>query len=177
MGITRPDTGHAERVSQYMDRLRSVDSPDAWFHGSFEVDPWSTAQELLAARDDAVANGWGLSGPGVSRLGAAPGRAAIGWRPDNQVMEGWIDLLLEGPDGFVLVDHKTYPGNEPEGHVRENYLGQMTAYRDAVLAPTGKPVLRTLIHFPALGRVCEIAPLRTTGSPEAISKGHRPQPV
>ncbi|WP_104138795.1 PD-(D/E)XK nuclease family protein [Arthrobacter sp. ZGTC131] len=58
LGITRPDTGHAERVSQYLERLRSVDSPDAWFHDSFEVDPWSTAQELLAARDDAVANGW-----------------------------------------------------------------------------------------------------------------------
>lgn len=58
LGITRPDTGHAERVSQYLERLRTVDSPGAWFHESFDVDPWSTAQELLAARDDAVANGW-----------------------------------------------------------------------------------------------------------------------
>ncbi|MET4589793.1 PD-(D/E)XK nuclease family protein [Arthrobacter sp. 754] len=58
LGITRPDTGHAERVSQYLDRLRSFDSPGAWFHESLQVDPWSTAQELLAARDDAVANGW-----------------------------------------------------------------------------------------------------------------------
>lgn len=83
--------------------------------------------------------------------------AAIGWRPDHQVMEGWIDLLLEGPDGFVLVDHKTYPGNDPAGHVREKYLGQMAAYGNAVLAATGKPVIRTLIHFPALGRVYEIS--------------------
>lgn len=58
LGITRPDTGHAERVSQYLERLQSIDSPSAWFHKSFQVDPWSTAQELLAARDDAVANGW-----------------------------------------------------------------------------------------------------------------------
>jgi ATP-dependent exoDNAse (exonuclease V) beta subunit len=87
--------------------------------------------------------------------------AAIGWRPDHQVMEGWIDLLLEGPDGFVLVDHKTYPGSDPETHVREKYLGQMAAYRNAVLAATGKPVLRTLIHFPALGRVYEVEPLGT----------------
>lgn len=83
--------------------------------------------------------------------------AAIGWRPDHQVMEGWIDLLLEGPDGFVLVDHKTYPGNDPAGHIRGKYLGQMAAYREAVSAATGKPVLRTLIHFPALGQVCEIS--------------------
>lgn len=58
LGITRPDTGNAERVSQYLQRLQSIDSPGAWFHESFRVDPWSTAQELLAARDDAVANGW-----------------------------------------------------------------------------------------------------------------------
>lgn len=83
--------------------------------------------------------------------------AAIGWRPKNQVMEGWIDLLLEAPDGFVLVDHKTYPGKDPEGHVRDKYLGQMAAYRNAVLAATGKPVVRTLIHFPALGSVYEVS--------------------
>jgi RecB family exonuclease len=58
LGITRPDTGHAERVSQYLVRLRAIDSSGSWFHESFEVDPWSTAQELLAARDDAVSNGW-----------------------------------------------------------------------------------------------------------------------
>ncbi|MDQ0665411.1 ATP-dependent helicase/nuclease subunit A [Arthrobacter ulcerisalmonis] len=83
--------------------------------------------------------------------------AAIGWRPENRVMEGWIDLLLEGPEGYVLVDHKTYPGSDPEAHVREKYLGQMAAYRNAVLAATGKPVLRTLIHFPALGSVYEVS--------------------
>jgi ATP-dependent helicase/nuclease subunit A len=83
--------------------------------------------------------------------------AAIGWRPENQIMEGWIDLLLEGPEGFVLVDHKTYPGNNPEGHIREEYLGQMAAYSNAVLAATGKPVVRTLIHFPALGSIYEIS--------------------
>ncbi|MFF2031111.1 UvrD-helicase domain-containing protein [Arthrobacter sp. NPDC058192] len=107
-----------------------------------------TAGERFEAYLDAEFPGW-----------ARHREAAIGWRPDNQVMEGWIDLLLEGTDGFVLVDHKTYPGNDPEGHVREKYLGQMAAYRDAVLAATGKPVLKTLIHFPALGRVYEVKPL------------------
>ncbi|MCZ2404988.1 PD-(D/E)XK nuclease family protein [Paenarthrobacter sp. Z7-10] len=58
LGLTRPDTPNAERVSQYLQRLQSIDSPAAWFHASFAVDAWSTAQELLAARDDAVTNGW-----------------------------------------------------------------------------------------------------------------------
>lgn len=82
--------------------------------------------------------------------------AAIGWRPDGQTMEGWIDLLLEGPDGFALVDHKTYPGHDPAGHIRAHYLGQMDAYQRAVEAATGRPVLRVLMHLPALGRVFEV---------------------
>ncbi|MDP9883158.1 ATP-dependent exoDNAse (exonuclease V) beta subunit [Sinomonas atrocyanea] len=83
--------------------------------------------------------------------------AAIGWRPDGQTMEGWIDLLLEGPAGFVLVDHKTYPGHDPAGHIRAHYLGQMDTYRRAVEAATGRPVVRVLMHLPALGRVYEVA--------------------
>lgn len=58
LGITRPETTHLERVNQYIARLRTIDSPSAWFNTSFDVDPWSTAQDLLYARDDLVANGW-----------------------------------------------------------------------------------------------------------------------
>jgi ATP-dependent exoDNAse (exonuclease V) beta subunit len=82
--------------------------------------------------------------------------AAIGWRPEGQTMEGWIDLLLEGPDGFVIVDHKTYPGNDPVGHIRTKYLGQMHAYKQSVQAATGKLVDHVLIHLPALGQVFEV---------------------
>lgn len=63
LGLTRPDVPNAERVSQYLRRLEHLDSPDAWFHRSLSADPWSTAHELLAARDDAVANGWDGSLP------------------------------------------------------------------------------------------------------------------
>lgn len=58
LGLTRPDTPHAHRVGQYMQRLLSIDTEDKWFHSSLAVDPWSTAAELLEARDDAVSNGW-----------------------------------------------------------------------------------------------------------------------
>ncbi|MGP0223589.1 PD-(D/E)XK nuclease family protein [Paenarthrobacter sp. NCHU4564] len=58
LGLTRPDTLHAHRVGQYLQRLLSIDSEDKWFHSSLAVDPWSTAAELLEARDDAVSNGW-----------------------------------------------------------------------------------------------------------------------
>lgn len=58
LGITRPDTPHAERIGQYLQRLQSIDTPAQWFHASLQVDPWSTARELLDGRDDAVSNGW-----------------------------------------------------------------------------------------------------------------------
>ena len=90
--------------------------------------------------------------------------AAIGWRTENRVMEGWIDLLLEGPEGCVLIDHKTYPGNDPEGHIRDKYLGQMAAYRDA-LAAAGMPVIRTLMHLPALGQIYEVLPVSEATQP------------
>ncbi|NKX53026.1 RecB family exonuclease [Arthrobacter mobilis] len=60
LGTTRPELpdSYVTRVQQYLARLQAADTPDSWFHGSFEVDPWSTAQELLRARDELVANGW-----------------------------------------------------------------------------------------------------------------------
>jgi hypothetical protein len=41
-----------------MARLAEQNSPEAWFHGSFSVDPWSTAIDLLNMRDELVVNGW-----------------------------------------------------------------------------------------------------------------------
>jgi hypothetical protein len=47
----------------------------------------------------------------------------------------------------------------------------MAAYRNGVVAATGKPVLRTLIHFPSLGQVYEIVPLAVgTQSPTVASR-------
>ena len=69
LGLTRPDTTHADRVGQYLQCLLSIDSEDEWFHSSLAVDPWSTAAELLEARDDAVSNGWS----GSLSLDATPG--------------------------------------------------------------------------------------------------------
>jgi hypothetical protein len=62
LGLTGPETRHSTRIRQFMARLAEQDSPEAWFHGSFSVDPWSTAIDLLNLRDELVLNGWsGLS--------------------------------------------------------------------------------------------------------------------
>ena len=78
------------------------------------------------------------------------------WNEDAQAMEGWIDTLLRLPDGrVVLVDHKSYPGEDPVGHVREQYLGQLHTYAQA-LAAAGYEVARVLIHLPLRGEVLEV---------------------
>ncbi|MET1155729.1 UvrD-helicase domain-containing protein, partial [Arthrobacter sp.] len=82
---------------------------------------------------------------------------SVAWRnADNQLMEGWVDLLLETPAGYVLVDHKSYPGTDPIGHIKEKYIGQMRGYAEAIESITGRPVVETLIHMPALGKIFRI---------------------
>ncbi|PCC55784.1 exonuclease V subunit beta [Brevibacterium aurantiacum] len=77
----------------------------------------------------------------------------IAWRNEaGQVMEGWIDTLLKLPNGeCVLVDHKTYPGADPIDHIRENNLGQLAVYEQALKrgARDHSPCL--LVHLPLLG--------------------------
>ncbi|MDO5724472.1 MAG: UvrD-helicase domain-containing protein [Flaviflexus sp.] len=74
----------------------------------------------------------------------------------GQVMEGWIDALLTTADGeLIVVDHKSYAGTDPIGHIAEHYLGQLAAYRSGVKAATGK-VPRTLIHLPLRAEIVEV---------------------
>lgn len=81
------------------------------------------------------------------------------WNDEDQVMEGWIDDLLALPGGgLVLVDHKTYPGDDPEGHIRRHYLGQLASYAQALADATGAPPARVLLHLPLRGEVWEVAP-------------------
>jgi len=67
-------------------------------------------------------------------------------------MQGWIDFLLELNEGYVIIDHKSYPGTDIEEHLRQ-YAPQLAAYKEAVEKATGKPVLELLIHLPLTGHL------------------------
>jgi ATP-dependent exoDNAse (exonuclease V) beta subunit len=75
---------------------------------------------------------------------------------DHQRAQGWIDQLVTTADGQIIVDHKTYPGADPTGHVAAKYLGQMAVYRQAITDITGTVPARILIHLPLLGSVVEV---------------------
>jgi ATP-dependent helicase/nuclease subunit A len=80
----------------------------------------------------------------------------ISFRNDKgQVMQGWIDVLLELPDGYVIIDHKSYPGLDSEEHAKK-YAPQLAAYKSAIEKATGKKVIEKLIHMPVAGKVFEL---------------------
>ncbi|GAA1645182.1 hypothetical protein GCM10009700_34630 [Brevibacterium sanguinis] len=95
--------------------------------------------------------------PGAEVLPEQP----IAWRNDvDQVMEGWIDTRLMLPSGeHILVDHKSYPGTDPVGYIREHYRGQLGVYGQALKAITGSQPVQTLVHLPLLGAVVEVSVL------------------
>ncbi|AGP30391.1 UvrD-helicase domain-containing protein [Corynebacterium terpenotabidum] len=83
------------------------------------------------------------------------------WTNDaHQRAQGWIDQLITVPgdsgDRQIIVDHKTYPGTDPVGHVTKNYLGQMDVYRQAMTDISGVSPAQILIHLPLLGSVVEV---------------------
>ena len=77
--------------------------------------------------------------------------------PNGQLQNGQIDLALERPDGWVIVDHKSNPQPKADWlQVATRHSGQLAAYAEALEDLSGKPVLGTLIHFSVSGGVVEV---------------------
>lgn len=91
-----------------------------------------------------------------------PGRLLTEWpvqmRLGPQVMVGTADLLFETPKGWIVVDHKSFPGPPALwGKEAEGYAGQLKAYADALTLATGKPVAATYLNFVLAGGLVEVA--------------------
>lgn len=71
-------------------------------------------------------------------------------------IEGTIDLLLETPSGYVIIDHKSFPGRQDQWAERAlGYAPQLMTYAKAVTM-AGGAVLAMLIHFTVGGGVVEV---------------------
>lgn len=58
LGLLKLQPAQAERVVQYEDCLRELDSPTRFYHQSFATDPLGTASHLLDWRDHWLLHGW-----------------------------------------------------------------------------------------------------------------------
>ncbi|HXQ62465.1 MAG TPA: UvrD-helicase domain-containing protein [Acidimicrobiales bacterium] len=92
-----------------------------------------------------------LGSPSVREAAARPHwREVYACTPiDGRLLEGYIDLLYRGPDGLVVVDHKTAATSDPDELDRrvEGYRIQGASYALTVAATTAEPVVRVTFLF------------------------------
>ncbi len=78
-------------------------------------------------------------------------------KPTGTTVVGSVDVVIAADDGFVVVDHKTFPGRSDDAADRAlGYSGQLAAYAAAIEAATEQRVLSTWIHFPIRGQLVEV---------------------
>ncbi|MGU9850277.1 3'-5' exonuclease [Pseudomonas koreensis] len=78
--------------------------------------------------------------------------------PNGTRIRGRIDLLVELPDGWILLDHKSNPG----GSARDEDLvaehgPQLESYGHALLNATGKPVSERWLYMPVAARAVRLS--------------------
>ncbi len=107
---------------------------------------------------DALRAWLGARYPGARWFREWPVRARLGGE-HPRLLVGEVDLLLELPDGFVLVDHKSFPGGEAERDRRvvEEWAPQLGWYAQALAGALGKPLRAAFVHLPIRGEMAEVA--------------------
>ncbi len=132
----------AELVNPGRDNLTAHAILDSYGAGSYVI----AADALEAARRF---RGWAVKTFNPKRILT---EYPISHRLANgQIAKGWIDVLLETSEGWVIIDHKSSPRPRTEwGQELIEYSGQLAAYREALEA-TGKPTMGCFIHFPVGG--------------------------
>jgi ATP-dependent exoDNAse (exonuclease V) beta subunit len=92
-----------------------------------------------------------LDSPSVKEAARSPHwREVYACTPvDGRLLEGYIDLLYRGPDGLVVVDHKTAATSDPDELDRrvEGYRIQGASYALTIGASTAEPVTRVTLLF------------------------------
>lgn len=92
--------------------------------------------------------------PDCKPLAEIPVKASLS---NGQILNGRIDLLLETAAGYVLIDHKSFPGGKDQwGKLAQEYGGQLAAYAQAIENATGNPVLEQWLFLPVAGHVFQV---------------------
>jgi ATP-dependent exoDNAse (exonuclease V) beta subunit len=77
---------------------------------------------------------------------------------NGQLVKGWIDVLMNTNDGWVILDHKfTNKKNDKFDSEILKYSGQLLAYKEAIVANMEGEVKKTCIHLPLTGQIISIS--------------------
>jgi ATP-dependent helicase/nuclease subunit A len=112
--------------------------------------------DVLLAASDALRAYLEARWPGATWHREIPIAAVIPTEHGARRIEGTIDLLLETPNGYVIIDHKSFPGRQE--HWTERALGyapQLMTYAKAIRM-SGAEVLAMLVHFTVGGGIVEV---------------------
>lgn len=141
-----PDLTQDERTQCALRLLRSAELGDA-IHPDTLL---STGDRLRAF----VAERWGEA----TWHREVPIEAMIETPHGARRVGGTIDLLLETVQGYIIVDHKTFPGIG-EGALRKKtreFLPQLAAYTEALRRVPGARLAGCWVHFPLSGAMVEV---------------------
>jgi ATP-dependent helicase/nuclease subunit A len=102
--------------------------------------------------------------PGVTWHRELPVTAVVSTPHGTRRVQGTIDLLLETPEGVVIIDHKSFPGGASQWATKAGeFAPQLGAYAHTLTA-AGKRVLGSFIHFTIGAGVVELLPRRVARS-------------
>lgn len=76
---------------------------------------------------------------------------------NGQRVAGQADLLIDTPDGWILIDHKASMKTEesfPE--LAAGYSGQLAMYREAIEKATAKRVIECWLYLPILSKIIRV---------------------
>ena len=75
---------------------------------------------------------------------------------DGHAVRGFVDLLAETADGWLIIDHKSSPQRKSTWRDEAlKHSGQLKAYRDT-LAAAGRKTAACYIHFAVTGGLVEV---------------------
>jgi ATP-dependent helicase/nuclease subunit A len=164
---------------QLGDRLSLVGDPDMQvigeaLHRFFACDDPSQSAETRLARANILRQRWGALQLAPADFVAASdrlhaflsdrfgdARRSVEWPVHvidaSQIIVGRIDLLVELPDDFVVVDHKSFPGTiDVEGERLRAFAGQISLYARALERITGRECREFWLHQPVAALMTKV---------------------
>ena len=76
---------------------------------------------------------------------------------NEQWVNGQIDMLIDTPEGWILIDHKASKKSEESFQdLASTYSGQLAMYCKAIEAATNKKVLERWLYLPILGKSIKV---------------------